>query len=100
MNNQRKHELWALWSLAVVVISGSILVAWMITGKEEGQTPGLLIGGLMTTLPMLVNAIRNIGQSQAMQEMASQLGQSVPATMTDPASGKPGDPVHVTEDAL
>lgn len=77
---QRKLELAALWSLAVIVILGSIFVGYMVTGKEEGQTPGIIIGGLMAALPMLINAIRNIGQSQAMQEMASQLGQSVPVS--------------------
>lgn len=79
MMRDTRLELLALWSLAVLVILGSIYVGYMVTGKEEGQTPGIIIGGLMAALPMLINAIRNIGQSQAMQEMASQLGQSVPA---------------------
>ena len=97
----RFWELAALWSLSVLVILGSIFVGYMVTGKEEGQTPGIIIGGLMAALPMLINAIRGIGQSQAMQAMAEQLGQSVPAandnpqpvTVVNPAS----DPVQTEQ---
>lgn len=75
-------ELAALWSLAIGVIVGSIYVATLAEGATNGvdhsQTHGILIGGLMAALPMLINSIRNIGQSQAMQSMADQLGKSAP----------------------
>lgn len=79
---QRRHELWALWSLGVVVIAGAIIVIWMMTGKEESQTHGIVIGGLLAVLPMIVNAIRGIGQSQAMQTMAEGLRDSTPVPPT------------------
>ena len=85
MNSQHKHELWALWSLALAVIGGSIYVARLAgIGTGDSQTHGIVIGGLMAVLPMLVNAIRNIGQAQAMQTMAEQLGQSAPAPQPPP----------------
>jgi hypothetical protein len=97
----QKWELAALWSLAVIVITGSIFVAGISElfdvagGVDHSQTHGIVIGGLMAALPMLINSIRNIGQSQAMQAMADQLGQSAPVTAQ--ASGKADDPINVTE---
>lgn len=92
MTNNKLHfwELVALWTLAVSVIGGSIMVAQMATAQAEGRsdTHGIVIGGLMAALPMLINAIRNIGQAQAMQSMAEQLGQSTPAP-TKPGVPKP-----------
>jgi uncharacterized transporter YbjL len=95
----RQHglELAALWSLALVVIAGSIYVASLAEQSEvdHSQTHGILIGGLMAALPMLINAIRNIGQSQAMQSMAEQLGQSTPITQ---AAQVPAiDPLELNE---
>ncbi|MGL4640540.1 MAG: hypothetical protein ACRCVX_12530 [Shewanella sp.] len=80
MNNAHRHELWALWLLAVVVIGGSIYIATLSANGSEGHndTHGIVIGGLMAALPMLINAIRNIGQAQTMQSMAEQLGNSSP----------------------
>lgn len=74
-------ELAALWSLAIVLIIGSIYSAQLaIQGEstEHSQTIGIVIGGLLAALPMVINAMRNIGQAQAMQSMAEQLGNSQP----------------------
>jgi hypothetical protein len=88
-------ELFALWSLAVIVIVGSIFVAGLgdfgiaILGgdaPDNSQTHGIVIGGLMAALPLLINSIRNIGQNQAMQSMADQLGKSAPVAEAPPLS--------------
>ena len=94
MNPLHKWELAALWTLACGVISGSIYVATLASKQTQSETYGIVIGGLMAALPMLINAMRNIGQAQAMQSMAEQLGNSSPAHL-DVASGKADDPLHV-----
>jgi hypothetical protein len=91
----RAWELGALWSLGMVVIAGAIYSADIsaTTDTDRSQTVGIVIGGLMSVLPMIINAIRTLSQSQAMQEMASQLGKSSPvqqATTENPL------PVHET----
>jgi hypothetical protein len=94
-NRLHPWELAALWSIAVLLIAGAIYTAGIEVrnGKgEHSQTIGIVIGGLMSVLPMVINAMRNIGQAQAMQSMAEQLGNSSP---TNIATGKIGDPVHV-----
>ena len=72
-NPLHRWELIALWSLAVLVISGSIYIATLAGKTTQSETYGIVIGGLMAALPMLINAMRNIGQAQAMQSMAEQL---------------------------
>jgi hypothetical protein len=74
-------ELAALWSIGLVLIAGSIYCAGLAVKAENGdhsQTIGIVIGGLLAALPMVINAMRNIGQAQAMQSMAEQLGNSRP----------------------
>jgi hypothetical protein len=95
-NPLHKWELMALWTLAVIVVVGSIYVATLAAGKAHSDTYGIVIGGLMAALPMLINAMRNIGQAQAMQSMAEQLGNSAP--ITDSATGKASDPLHVVSE--
>lgn len=92
-NPLHKWELLALWSLSVAVVVGSIYVATLAASKTQSETYGIVIGGLMAALPMLINAMRNIGQAQAMQSMAEQLGNSTP--VTDTATGRASDPVHI-----
>jgi len=96
MNPLHKWELAALWTLAGAVIFGSIYVATLASKQSQSETYGIVIGGLMAALPMLINAMRNIGQAQAMQSMAEQLGNSTPASAA--ASGKIDDPLHVVPD--
>ena len=72
------------------------LVALGADAPDNSQTHGIVIGGLMAALPLLINSIRNIGQTQAMQSMADQLGKSAP--VDGPATGKPDDPIHQVED--
>lgn len=74
MNQRHTGELLALWSLAVLVVGSSVYV--VKTG--QGEAASIVIGGFMTALPILVNAIRNIGQAKAMQTMADALGNSTP----------------------
>jgi uncharacterized membrane protein len=88
--NQR-GELWALWSLAVMVIIGALVASGNAPGwaskvlgtADEAKGSDILVGGLMAALPMLINAIRNLGQSRAMQAMVDQLGQSAPIAKVD-----------------
>lgn len=75
-------ELAALWTLAIGVIYGSIYVATLASKQTQSETYGIVIGGLMAALPMLINAMRNIGQAQAMQSMAEHLGNSTPVDTT------------------
>ena len=107
-----KHgwELAALWSLAVIVIIGSIFVAGLgdfgiaILGDkapDNSQTHGIVIGGLMAALPLLINSIRNIGQSQAMQSMVNQLGKSAPVQeqpIVMAAAPAPADAVEAAQE--
>lgn len=72
-------ELLALWSLAVLVIITSAGIA-IFAAKSESSS--IVIGGLMAAVPMLINSIRNLGQSRAMQTMVDALGNSVPANQT------------------
>ena len=95
-NPLHRWELIALWSLAVLVISGSIYIATLAGKATQSETYGIVIGGLMAALPMLINAMRNIGQAQAMQSMAEQLGNSTPV-IDDRATGRPDDHVNVVE---
>ena len=95
-NPLHRWELAALWSLASGVIFGSIYVATLAGKAEQSETYGIVIGGLMAALPMLINAMRNIGQAQAMQSMAEQLGNSTPV-IDDRTTGRPNDPVNVVE---
>lgn len=99
-------ELAALWSLSVIVIFGSIFVAGLgdfgialLGGKaqDNSQTHGIVIGGLMAALPLLINSIRNIGQSKAMQSMADQLGKSAP--VGDPSSPDAAAGAQIAADA-
>ena len=83
-NPLHKWELLALWTLAIGVIYGSIYVATLAASKTQSETYGIVIGGLMAALPMLINAMRNIGQAQAMQSMAEQLGNSTPVVADPP----------------
>lgn len=96
-SNGKNVELAALWSLAVLVIIGSIYVAVMAgKTKAESETFGIVIGGLMASLPMLINAIRNIGQAQVIQSMSEKLSNSTPIIpANDTGNEKPLE--HVDE---
>jgi uncharacterized membrane protein len=92
MNDKHGLELFALWSLALTVIAGSIYVASLAaaaTATDNSQTHGILIGGLMAALPMLINAIRNIGQSQTMTAMAVQQGDAMKSAVDQLAASSP-----------
>ena len=108
MNKNHGWELAALWSLAVIVIAGSIFVAGLgdfglsmigvdAAPRDNSQTHGIVIGGLMAALPLLINSIRNLRQSQAMQSMVEQLGKSAPVSDSN-APAKPDDPGGPVED--
>lgn len=101
VSNSKNVELASLWSLAVLVIIGSIYVA-VIAGrtKADSETFGIVIGGLMAALPMLINSIRNIGQAQVIQNMTEQLSKSapiVPANDTGLETGNEKPLEHVDE---
>ncbi len=89
----RFGELMSFVGLALGLLA---LAAYMVYLDRMGEA----FGTVLTTLPLIVQAIRNIGQSSAMSQMAEALAQSQPV----PASpqqvevvNKPGDPVPVEE---
>lgn len=67
----RLCELLALVVLALGMIG---LAAYMVYLNRMGEA----FGTVLTTLPLLVQAIRGIGQTQAMGQMASDLARSRP----------------------
>ena len=59
----------------VLIASGLIgLAAYMVAMNRMGEA----FGTVLTTIPLVVQAIRNIGQAQAMNAMAEALGKSAP----------------------
>lgn len=81
MNKEHRlgWELGALWSLAVVLVSGAVFVVWLTqSGEVKADIAGIVINGLMLALQQTVNSIRNLGTSRAMQTMVEQLGNSAP----------------------
>jgi hypothetical protein len=80
MRHNRAYELFALTGLAAMAMAG--IPATLLVAKEleagDGQVIGIAIGGFVTVLPIIINAIRNIGQGQAMQSLVDHLAQSQP----------------------
>ena len=94
MKEVHGKELLALWSLAAAIVAG---VMWL---AMDGTDKDVLLGvfGLFgPVLNSVINSIRGLGQSRAMQSMVDQLGKSAPAPEPQ-ATGKPGDPFHTQED--
>ena len=65
----RFAELLALVLIAVGLIG---LAAYMVSENRMGEA----FGTVLTTIPLVVQAIRNIGAAQAMNAMAEYLAQS------------------------
>ena len=86
MNGDHKGELLAIWSLAVIVIVAALVASgnapdWarsVLGTADDAKGSDILVGGLMAALPMLINALRNMGQARAMQSMVNMLGKSAP----------------------
>jgi Na+/phosphate symporter len=78
----RGWELAALTLIAVACLAGVpviLLIAKSIT--TNGEVVGVAIGVYASGLPLALNAIRNLGQTQAMQGLVDQLAQSQPAAV-------------------
>lgn len=71
-NTYRLFELCALWSVAIACLGVS---AYMIHLNRTGEAFGALLG----IIPLCLNRIGNLGQSQVMNDMASHLANSTPA---------------------
>lgn len=85
--------------LALVLVAMGLLAlgGYMVALDKMGEA----FGAVITTIPLVVQAIRNIGAAQAMNAMADALAQSMPVSaepmavnVVNPAS----DPVPVKED--
>lgn len=64
----------------VLIAAGLIgLAAYMVSQNRMGEA----FGTVLTTIPIVVTAIRNIGQSQAMNAMADALARSMPVKGND-----------------
>lgn len=89
----RFAELLALVALAMGLMA---LAAYMVALNRMGEA----FGTVLTTIPLVIQAIRNIGQAQAMNAMADALAQSMPVT-TEPMAvnvvNAPDAPVPVEE---
>mgnify|MGYP000848970832 FL=1 len=72
----RFAELLALVLIAVGLIG---LAAYMVSENRMGEA----FGTVLTTIPLVVQAIRNIGAAQAMNAMAEYLAQSSPVKKDD-----------------
>lgn len=72
----RLAELIALWSIAIAALCVS---AFMIHLNRTGEAFGALLG----IIPLCLNRIGNLGQSQVMNDMASHLANSTPARKED-----------------
>lgn len=88
----RFGELAALVTLAIGLLA---LAAYMVAVDRMGEA----FGTVLTTLPLVVQAIRNIGQSEAMNSMADYLAKSRLDTGDTPQPVKvtnaPSEPVPV-----
>lgn len=67
----RFAELISLVALGMGLLA---LAAYMVSLNRMGEA----FGTALTTLPLIIQAIRNIGQAQAMNAMAEALGKSQP----------------------
>ena len=61
-------------SLTVIGLSLLGVAAFMVFMDRMGEA----FGSVVTSVPIIVQAIRGVGQSSAMQSMADQLAQSQP----------------------
>lgn len=82
----RFSELIALAAIAFAILA---LAGAMIYLNRTGEAFGTVLGALL----LVIQAIRNIGQAQAMQSMADALAQSqpvpAPVGIPDPSFGAP-----------
>jgi type II secretory pathway component PulF len=69
--------------LALVLIAAGLigLAVYMVSENRMGEA----FGTVLTTIPLVVQAIRNIGAAQAMNAMAEYLAQSAPVKKDDEA---------------
>lgn len=72
----RLAELVALWTIALAALG---VAAYMISLNRTGEAFGALLG----IIPLCLNRIGNLGQSQVMNDMASHLANSTPARKED-----------------
>lgn len=84
-----------LAALTIITLSLLGVAAYMIYLDRMGEA----FGSVLTTVPLVVQAIRGIGQSQAMNAMADALAASQPVAVTPPerlpAAGEL-DPAYTT----
>ena len=73
--NRSWLRLGELISLSLVIAGLIGLAIYMVHMNRLGEAFGTVI----STIPLVVNAIRNIGQAQVMNAMAEYLAKSTPA---------------------
>ena len=72
----RFAELAALVTIALALIG---LAAYMVSLGRMGEA----FGNLVASIVIVIQAIRNVGQAQAMNAMAEALAKSAPVQMSD-----------------
>ena len=74
MNQRNNAEIFSLLSFGFGILASIVVIA--LYGKGDPVT--VILGALASAIPMLINAIRNVSSSKAMQTMADALGNSAP----------------------
>lgn len=69
-----KHRTYEMIAISIIGLSCLAVAAYMVHLGRMGEAFGSLIG----ILPICVNAIRQLSQSQAMQTLADHLAKSRP----------------------
>lgn len=80
--------------ISLVGLGGGLL--WLCGMMIAQDKMGEAFGTALLAFGSIVQAIRNQAQASVMNTLADHLARSTPA---DQASGRTGDPVHVTEES-
>lgn len=93
--------------IALLVITGVIVVAvtWIARDALKMQTVdangatliGVIVTGLLAMGKDIITAVRGYSMSAQLGKVTDQLAASGPASANDIPTGKPDDPVSVTE---
>lgn len=100
MNDTSFYEKLGLLIIVGIIVLALTYIAIYAIGHRIGADVATLVGVIVTGLATfgkdIVAALRGLSMSAQLSKVTDQLANSAPAA--DAATGKPGDPLHVTED--